>query len=245
MYTPNLGVWMQRDPAEEGLNLYAYTADNPTNLVDPSGLKFDSLSARAWKAAESYAMAQGWGVSSAILQHFNELSNSDGYALGDWGPTLDLSDTAASGNIGKKEGAAILDAIKKWAAGSVNRDPVTSVPRTKVSDKYETVYDRAKDADLYWGVHGATIYWTADAEVDQPKKSADGCSYIVKYKIYSIEARLEDDFDFNAGQFKSFPAKLLNDIGTVEGVPFHIRCELTGFTWNTDNTVTVPVPAKK
>jgi len=46
MYTPNLGVWMQRDPAEEGLNLYENVRSNPVNLTDPLGLA-------AWKVDPS------------------------------------------------------------------------------------------------------------------------------------------------------------------------------------------------
>jgi hypothetical protein len=42
MYTPNLGVWMQRDPAEEGLNLYENVESNPVNLTDPMGLAAES-----------------------------------------------------------------------------------------------------------------------------------------------------------------------------------------------------------
>lgn len=39
-YDAELGRWLSRDPIEErdGANLYRYVANNPTNLVDPSGL---------------------------------------------------------------------------------------------------------------------------------------------------------------------------------------------------------------
>ena len=42
-YDPNLGRWINRDPSGEGsgLNLYAYCADNPINLIDQSGLCAD------------------------------------------------------------------------------------------------------------------------------------------------------------------------------------------------------------
>jgi RHS repeat-associated protein len=38
-YDPRTGRWLSRDPMEEsaGANLYAYVADNPINLIDPSG----------------------------------------------------------------------------------------------------------------------------------------------------------------------------------------------------------------
>jgi hypothetical protein len=41
MYDPTLGVWMTEDPdafKAADPNLYRYCGDNPTNLVDPSGL---------------------------------------------------------------------------------------------------------------------------------------------------------------------------------------------------------------
>jgi RHS repeat-associated protein len=45
-YDPNLGRWISRDPSGEGagLNLYAYCANSPINLTDPTGLDpdFDS-----------------------------------------------------------------------------------------------------------------------------------------------------------------------------------------------------------
>jgi len=38
MYTPNLGIWLQRDPAEQGTNLYRYAENSPIDLLDPYGL---------------------------------------------------------------------------------------------------------------------------------------------------------------------------------------------------------------
>lgn len=40
-YVPGIGRWLQMDPAGfvDGLNRYAYTANNPLNAVDPDGLR--------------------------------------------------------------------------------------------------------------------------------------------------------------------------------------------------------------
>ena len=40
-YNPTLGRFMQQDPTvyDDGLNMYAYVGNNPTNYIDPSGLR--------------------------------------------------------------------------------------------------------------------------------------------------------------------------------------------------------------
>jgi uncharacterized protein RhaS with RHS repeats len=37
-YEPGVGRFVNEDPAEQGVNWFVYTSDNPINLVDPSGL---------------------------------------------------------------------------------------------------------------------------------------------------------------------------------------------------------------
>jgi len=54
-YDPELGRWLSRDPLEDaelkqGVNLYAYVADNPVNLVDPLGLEACCLRDVEWYA---------------------------------------------------------------------------------------------------------------------------------------------------------------------------------------------------
>lgn len=52
-YSPRLGRFLERDPIEDGLNLYAYVEDRPTFATDPTGLKkccvdsFDTPAARS------------------------------------------------------------------------------------------------------------------------------------------------------------------------------------------------------
>lgn len=56
-YDPRLGRWLSRDPLrqaelQEGTNLYAYAANNPTGMTDPLGLFCCEREYEAWKAAE-------------------------------------------------------------------------------------------------------------------------------------------------------------------------------------------------
>ncbi len=225
MYDSTIGRFLEEDPtgvAGGDANFYRYCGNGPTDRTDPSGpsgLSCDSVEAAAWHAAEIYAVQQGWGVSAQILHYFNDLSNSGKYAPGKWGPTLDLSGTPVANKIGKIEAPRIFDAIKRLAATGAKVVPMTGRPRRIVRDEYKVVYDKAGDPDLYWGLHGVTIKWTAEIQADMPKQLPDG-SYSVTYRIYAVSASLEDDFDFNPGQFKNFPAKQLNDIGASKGVPF-------------------------
>ena len=93
MYDPKVGRFLKEDPigtAGGDPNFYRYCGNRPTDRTDPSGLKFDSVEAAAWAAAEAYAVNHGWGVSALVLDHFNTLSNSSKYAPGAWGPPLNL-----------------------------------------------------------------------------------------------------------------------------------------------------------
>ena len=48
-YDPHAGRFIQRDPAGDGMNWYAYTYNNPLGFIDPTGL-------RALSGLESYAV---------------------------------------------------------------------------------------------------------------------------------------------------------------------------------------------
>jgi len=39
VYRPQMGRWVSRDPAQQGINWYSYVANGPLGAVDPSGLK--------------------------------------------------------------------------------------------------------------------------------------------------------------------------------------------------------------
>jgi RHS repeat-associated protein len=58
-YDPDLGRWLSRDPIEEqdGLNLYAYVHNTPSNAIDPYGLKKTGWFATGPDAATAGAIA--------------------------------------------------------------------------------------------------------------------------------------------------------------------------------------------
>jgi hypothetical protein len=60
-YHPNLGRWISRDPIgyEDGINLYAYVGNKPTNSFDPFGYK------GVWDLVKEYWDA----LLGAILNH--------------------------------------------------------------------------------------------------------------------------------------------------------------------------------
>ncbi len=95
-YDPELGRWLSRDPlpqAElwEGPNLYAYVANNPINLTDPSGLSGDVM---VWVPGE---LAGGGGSSKAgelMIRAAGDIDLWDGARAMDW-----ISDALNSGRL--------------------------------------------------------------------------------------------------------------------------------------------------
>ena len=152
-----------------------------------------------------YAIQQGWGVSALILQHFIEQSTRNDLDVGQQGDVLDLTGTVASQKIGRIEGPHILDKIagivSKYASSLGICCDSNTIKRVKIGGWYGVVYELKDNPDLYWGIHGANIQWSAILDVG-PAKSSNFCC-TVQYKIVSIDATLHDRFDFNPGQFRT------------------------------------------
>lgn len=83
MYSPRVGVWLQRDPsgyldeadqsdspaADDGANLYQYTRSDPVKYVDPSGL--GSAPVGAWGPAAGWNQQVGRDIDKANEQLAN------------------------------------------------------------------------------------------------------------------------------------------------------------------------------
>jgi RHS repeat-associated protein len=88
-YHPGLGRWVNRDPIEEegGLNLYAFTANNPVNSFDPLGQSVLSVLPNPGDASNRAAQAR---MGTTLIQRVQE--------------AVDLF------NIAQEFGAAMMDA---------------------------------------------------------------------------------------------------------------------------------------
>jgi RHS repeat-associated protein len=63
-YKPEIGRFLQTDPTgyRDGLNMYRYCANRPTNAVDPSGLSIESMTAQGYTVAGYVIMPDGHWV---------------------------------------------------------------------------------------------------------------------------------------------------------------------------------------
>ena len=87
-YDPENGRFITRDPAEDGLNLYAFVNNNPINFMDPQGLSSlplvygptspaqDSDSEQGLRVAQALIDSCGNGTLSSELDKVDELLNS-------------------------------------------------------------------------------------------------------------------------------------------------------------------------
>ena len=123
-YSPNHGRFTQLDPARDGLNWYAYCANNPVSRIDTSGLTWqDTLSGVADSIIDNSVGGLLQWVSENIVGSSGDGPTSDydyylGRAIGD------LLSIAASGAISTKGVIDILSSIVAGGAVSVSSSGV-------------------------------------------------------------------------------------------------------------------------
>ncbi|MFZ1217893.1 MAG: RHS repeat-associated core domain-containing protein, partial [Chthoniobacterales bacterium] len=106
-YDPELGRWLNRDPIAEsgGHNLFSYTANNPTNAADTSGLRpgdfWDLLKEFTYGASEGFYASLDSAIPFWDPFHCQYNRNHDGvsfsYTVG--GPAIQTLATAGLGNL--------------------------------------------------------------------------------------------------------------------------------------------------
>ncbi len=83
-YNPELGRYMEPDPIglEGGLNPYSYVANNPINMVDPSGLSMEPMNDAAMRGAIGAPdfNLMNFSVNSAINSFQNRINNGSTYS---------------------------------------------------------------------------------------------------------------------------------------------------------------------
>jgi RHS repeat-associated protein len=122
-YSPLLGRFVNEDPAEDGLNFYSYTDNNPINLIDPFGL---AVSAPGF----GESLIPIWGSGRQSIHDFQ----CGHYIWGTFNAALAVSDVflvkslfTAVGKVGveglvKVAGSHTWDATRKWMTTQGWRD---------------------------------------------------------------------------------------------------------------------------
>jgi RHS repeat-associated protein len=69
VYDPELGRWIQRDPAGyiDGLSLYLYVSGNPFSLVDPTGLFWESVKHAAISVGSGVKELYGGSIRRSVM----------------------------------------------------------------------------------------------------------------------------------------------------------------------------------
>jgi RHS repeat-associated protein len=131
-YDPDLGRWVSRDPIGEdgGLNLYHYTWNNPSNLIDPFGL--DAI------ALIDHSAFHGAGHVATLVGNNNT------------GWTYYSRNGYGTGPFGDPNGESILRTYPTYA----------DFRRDHISDRYDEAYHMrtSLDQDLDMTTYGDTHY---------------------------------------------------------------------------------------
>ena len=131
-YDTNQGRFTQQAPAGQGPNLYAYSADDPVNLMDPAGRSFLNI---------SIDLCVGLCVSLGVDLSSGSLTPTLGVGAG---PSLGI-DASATANAGVPESGASVG-VSCTAGGAVGSLDTNGKPREPAlaSQRQPRVAARAK-----------------------------------------------------------------------------------------------------
>jgi hypothetical protein len=136
---------MQRDPAEEGLNLYEYVQSSPTDQRDPSGLATDAEIVEEFQSLIKWARTVGYNQSADNLEYF--LGARGGVKPMDWnwlrsnGEVTDAEKT----NQQRFEQKTIMKAAQSLKAGDT----------TTIQDYWDRTLEGS--GNLYYASGSSTI----------------------------------------------------------------------------------------
>lgn len=166
--------------------------------------------------AIGYANKNEWNVSARILSHYLKESSTD----------------KEEGALLKLRGRQLEAALRPSVEADIHRRARTHnadccMKKTKYSTGGRFNLELTKSghgSDMYYGLHHVRITWVARVEIGPgPRRlNAYGCC-VIPYKVTGIQYVMRDRFDFNPGQFKKWPLKMINDAGVRNGVPFNIE----------------------
>ena len=131
-YDPHVGRFTQRDPAGEGVNHYAYTANNPMKFVDPTGTRIVILgpaggSEVTMDASGTHFHTGGAGLSTEAFMLYTGITGMRTITAADGSVTKnpDLRDTTAVGKT-------VMDVIRSDKTVYLHFD--SSLPASTLGD---------------------------------------------------------------------------------------------------------------
>ena len=137
-YDPYIGRFTQRDPAEDGVNWYAYAENNPLKYVDPTGqfvIAIPPIILFGGSAITAVKVGSAVFVGAAIGWWFADQSDSPD-------SPSDSPDSPSESESGDKEYDSVEDFLKTAKPGKKTR---TSKQYDKTSEAGESGWDKAND----------------------------------------------------------------------------------------------------